>query len=177
MGDYLGATICLTELLILTLIVSAQTMDLSVDAKVLLDYMMDTTTLKASAMHYAGHILTRFQNHDISIDEPLGVALRFTAVLLFTMLWCANVGHPPVLVRDTVVKKQQQEATNDGNTNNTNTTGDTRTFEERYHDARDYLDSLAKPVGSLGTLEDWAARLAAVRPPRGIMSSLNRVLS
>lgn len=38
-----------------------------------------------------------------------------------------------------------------------------QTFAARYDAVRDYLDGLAKPVGALGGLEDWAARLAALR--------------
>lgn len=36
-------------------------------------------------------------------------------------------------------------------------------FLEKYEAAQIYLDALAKPVGSLGTLEEWAARLAAIQ--------------
>ncbi|KAL7549165.1 hypothetical protein ACHAWF_012438 [Thalassiosira exigua] len=37
------------------------------------------------------------------------------------------------------------------------------TFTQRYDAARAYIDSLAKPVGSLGTLEDWAARISSLQ--------------
>lgn len=36
-------------------------------------------------------------------------------------------------------------------------------FSYRYDAVRSYLDSLAKPVGSLGTLEDYGARIAALQ--------------
>ena len=36
-------------------------------------------------------------------------------------------------------------------------------FSTRYESARSRLDALAKPVGSLGTLEDWCARLCALQ--------------
>jgi nicotinate-nucleotide--dimethylbenzimidazole phosphoribosyltransferase len=36
-------------------------------------------------------------------------------------------------------------------------------FSFRYNAVRTYLDSLAKPVGSLGTLEDYGARIAALQ--------------
>jgi len=39
----------------------------------------------------------------------------------------------------------------------------TQTFTQKYDTARLYIDSLAKPVGSLGTLEDWGARMAALQ--------------
>lgn len=167
MGDYLGATICLTELLVLTLVLSLQNIDLN-------DTVMAVTTTSFTtekAMDFVQEVMTRFQNHEVSVNEPLGVTLRFGIVILITVLWCANVGHPPVLVRDTVVEKieQQQDQTIDSSSissdgkKDDNDNDDTRTFEERYDNAREYLDSLAKPVGSLGTLEDWAARLAALQ--------------
>ena len=39
----------------------------------------------------------------------------------------------------------------------------TLTFSTKYEAARTYIDTLAKPVGSLGTLEDWGARLATLQ--------------
>lgn len=36
-------------------------------------------------------------------------------------------------------------------------------FTQRYNAVRSYLDSLAKPVGSLGSIEDFAARIAALQ--------------
>lgn len=36
-------------------------------------------------------------------------------------------------------------------------------FTQRYNAVRSYLDSLAKPVGSLGTIEDYGARIAALQ--------------
>eukprot|EP00986_Skeletonema_menzelii_P010186 scaffold4868_cov83-Skeletonema_menzelii.AAC.5 len=38
-----------------------------------------------------------------------------------------------------------------------------QSFTHKYEAARQYIDSLAKPVGSLGTLEDWGARMAALQ--------------
>mmetsp|Transcript_25697 Transcript_25697/g.53668 ORF Transcript_25697/g.53668 Transcript_25697/m.53668 type:complete len:397 (-) Transcript_25697:330-1520(-) len=42
-------------------------------------------------------------------------------------------------------------------------THSTETFTSRYDAVRSYLDSLAKPVGSLGSLEDYSARIAALQ--------------
>ena len=36
-------------------------------------------------------------------------------------------------------------------------------FPERYEHVRGRLDALAKPVGSLGTLEDWCARICSLQ--------------
>lgn len=38
-----------------------------------------------------------------------------------------------------------------------------QTFSQRYNSVRTFLDSLAKPVGSLGSLEDYGARIAALQ--------------
>ena len=38
-----------------------------------------------------------------------------------------------------------------------------QSFTEKYDAARLYIDSLAKPVGSLGTIEDWGARMAVLQ--------------
>ena len=47
------------------------------------------------------------------------------------------------------------------------------TFEDRYKEAREYIDSLAKPMGSLGSLEDWAARLAAISSSNNIINTFS----
>ncbi|CAJ1957496.1 unnamed protein product [Cylindrotheca closterium] len=47
------------------------------------------------------------------------------------------------------------------------------TFQERLTAVQSYLDVLAKPVGSLGTLEAWAARLAALH--RSLSPNVDRV--
>ena len=36
-------------------------------------------------------------------------------------------------------------------------------FTQRYTTVRQYLDSMAKPVGSLGSIEDYGARIAALQ--------------
>ena len=38
-----------------------------------------------------------------------------------------------------------------------------KNFTQRYTTVRQYLDSLAKPVGSLGSIEDYGARIAALQ--------------
>ena len=163
MGDYLGATICLTELLVLTMILAFQSAGWSVD----LEDLVHLQALQHSAIQYSRDITTRFETMDIPVNSALGAFVRLVAVALVTKLWCDNVGYSPDFVRDAIAKTaldQKREESDTVNKNNSPTNpDDQRTFEERYQDALQYLDSLAKPVGSLGTLEDWAARLAALQ--------------
>jgi nicotinate-nucleotide--dimethylbenzimidazole phosphoribosyltransferase len=101
--------------------------------------------------------------------------VRFIIIVAFTMIWCSSVGHPSVLLveSDTVVETQDNGDANGLSKEDSPPSGrrladsickaPDSTFQERYDAVRVYLDSLAKPVGSLGTLEDWAARLAALQ--------------
>jgi len=47
------------------------------------------------------------------------------------------------------------------------------TFQERYNAVQSYLDVLAKPIGALGTLEVWAAKLGALQ--RSLSPDANNV--
>jgi cobalamin synthase len=113
---------------------------------------------------------------------PSGIAtLQWISLLAATALWCATVGHPSVYVREEAVDKNQPVSNDDQSSNSPTSNplqtsnpqcpsrqaaqailqSPSSTFDECYHAAQTYLDALAKPVGSLGTVEDWAARLAA----------------
>jgi len=104
--------------------------------------------------------------------------VKFIAVGLFTYTWCCNVGHPPVFIRESVIAKAGTDEIQITLNNVNHTGGDDNNengelhrilqnekvaFATRYDAVRMYIDSLAKPVGSLGTLEDWAARLAVLQ--------------
>jgi len=155
MGDYLGATICLAELLVLALILAAQTArsDLVDVTSAFINQPMDMATLREQIVKVVPTILDRFREQNISTDEPLGVLLRFAATIIMVTFWRASVGETFEMQIEPAVQPKTAKSEK----------VDTRTFETRYTDAREYLDSLAKPVGSLGTLEDWAARLAAMQ--------------
>jgi nicotinate-nucleotide--dimethylbenzimidazole phosphoribosyltransferase len=205
MGDFLGATICLAELLVLVLI-----------------YVLSSTSTNhdndnsLSMSQHINHWVTEYvvvnvnhpqqwwskwqqQQHDLwqyvilhaeQIDHPIGALVRFVVLMTFTIVWCTYIGHPDVFVRDTVIQAQESSQDNDDiqialpipSNQNIEKTTDTQSpmgpaklmaetvcqspsssFRERYEAVRVYLDALAKPVGSLGTLEDWVARLAALQ--------------
>ena len=174
MGDYLGATICVTEIYLLTLLalmphVESHTSFALEVASISVTFVQGNVTFQ--------EVMTEVMN-----DERKIALVRFLAVGLLTIIWCSSVGHPPwVFVTKTVQEKgETNEAQtvlsqdNDnceeegGNSQAASTLRDTlmdpkKDFKSRYDEVRLYLDSLAKPVGSLGTLEDWAARLAALQ--------------
>ena len=168
MGDYLGATICLTELLVLTMILVRQTLLHS--------------TQWSWIQSLQGRGLDGLLEAAMLHDHPVGVLARFLTITGFTFIWSCFVGHPNVLVRETVIEAQENDTGDDirislklkkVRTEDVAPSGKQladricmsveSSFEERYTAVREYLDSLAKPVGSLGTLELWAARLSALQ--------------
>ncbi|KAI2509963.1 phosphoribosyltransferase [Fragilaria crotonensis] len=165
MGDYLGATICVSEIVVLTLLLITDSV----------------ASLMTSALE---DVLTMERAEQLSIlweNPKLAVLARFVAVIFATSLWSRLVGPPDVFVRETVVANIEK---NDGeiriglnvaSVDEAPTTETSRskaeticrnegsTFHDRYEAVSSYLDSLAKPLGSLGTLEEWAARLGALQ--------------
>lgn len=153
MGDFLGATICVTELVILTSILSWQ----EISKLELETYSIWEIRREQGAMDVFGHL---FQG------GPAGVTLRFIGMLALLKLWCNCVGYRSGYVQEvTSSKSQTGDETTDSSTASSGTEREDMglTFEERYNTAQEYLDSLAKPMGSLGTWEDWAARLSALQ--------------
>lgn len=160
MGDYLGATICVTELVVLTLIF-------------LQDSIRDAST-RLQEFVLTGKLPEDFPDW-IALQEDEGVAAlgRFLVVVTFTLLWCATVGHPSVLVRDIAIRNAEKDdgeiriglakATNKDKPELQINQLTKEAFLEHYNKSRHYIDTLAKPQGSLGGLEDWAARISALQ--------------
>ena len=170
MGDYLGATICVTEVYLLTMIA------LMPHVPGLITFMTEIVTLGSTFM--GGSVDFKTIVDEFLRDERKIALLKFITVGIFTTIWCSFVGHPPVFVRKTVEKKGETneiqislQTDEEKKGEYSETTSDLQVklsdpnsnFTSRYEAARLYLDSLAKPVGSLGTLEDWAARLASLQ--------------
>ena len=165
MGDYLGATICCTEVLLLTALALLPHME---------DHVGFLFEVKDLLSTYLDGNLTfeSFIDEILSDDRKLAL-FKFAVVGMFTTIWCSCVGHPPVFVRTSVVAKGDSDEiqislANKKDENNVSPLeaallDENLDFASRYEAARNYLDTLAKPVGSLGTLEDWAARLAALQ--------------
>ena len=181
MGDYLGATICITEVILLTAIL------LFSHSASFLQYMEGVGLMALSAKH--GKVsISDVIDHILKEDRAVAL-VQFIAIVGFTAIWCSCVGHPPVFVRESVVatidtadeirirlttdNQQNDNIGINGNRSNNKSSGRISveqvcqdphsSFNQRYDAVLAYLDSLAKPVGSLGTLEDWAARLAAIQ--------------
>ena len=166
MGDYLGATICVTEVYLLTILTLLT--QLENHKEFFLDLVAQFTQFQNGSLTY--HALI----DEIHSDDKKAALFRFAAVGVFTTIWCSCVGHPPVFVRESVAANEETSEIRIALANNTigeqnenppstldgTLSNEKVDFKSRYDAARSYLDSLAKPVGSLGTLEDWAARLA-----------------
>jgi len=166
MGDYLGATICVTEVCILIALVFLP------DAEEKFLFFRHTFRIFFDLLK--GDISFSDISESIYEDKRTTSLIRFVCVASFTTIWCSFVGHPPVFVRNTVKKKGETNEiqialTSDESLEKEESplevtlSDDSLGFKQRYDAVRGYLDSLAKPVGSLGTLEDWAARIAALQ--------------
>ena len=169
MGDYLGATICVTEVYLLTIILLMGMRDEHI--QVWTDLQMLLLDITAGKITSTAMLMQEFQK-----SPELFSFVKFVAVVIFTSLWCSNVGLPPVFVRKTVAEKgptddiqialitSDKKSVEKGENSLEALLNDEKLdFTQRYDAIRNYLDSLAKPVGSLGTLEDWASRLAALQ--------------
>jgi len=165
MGDFLGATICCAEIVLLALLVSIRRDNF-------IHWINFQKTKLPDLVHEALNSLCK------RVSEPdlaMKACMSYIGLILFTLFWSSNVGHPSVFVRDEVIKRL--EAEDPGETTSTNPKfpqnsaflgtericNSSESFSARYEAARSYIDGLAKPMGSLGTIEDWAARLAALQ--------------
>jgi nicotinate-nucleotide--dimethylbenzimidazole phosphoribosyltransferase len=164
MGDYLGATICISEIVALMLLLLFQNMT---------DNNMPLTF---------DHLWKAWNVNTLTwSDSNVSTWIRFSTIVLATYLWSRFVGPPDVFVRETAIANTERD---DGEIHiglKGNASSDTQvldksrnkaqqicqndisSFSDRYYALQEYLDSLAKPMGSLGTLEEWAARLGALQ--------------
>jgi nicotinate-nucleotide--dimethylbenzimidazole phosphoribosyltransferase len=187
MGDFLGATICVAEVIMLTSIFLLR------DSSFRFQDVIESWTKNQTAMHSI---------HFLPMSDQVSALVKFIIIMSFITIWCFCVGHPPGFVRESVVAmidspenddgirirldstaaaatKIAHSGNGEGSSSNTEysvrSNSNSRslvekcfqnplsTFKERYEAVLAYLDTLAKPVGSLGTLEDWAARLASLQ--------------
>ena len=168
MGDYLGATICVTEVYLLTILLLFN----KYDEHVRVWKEIGSLVAKAGAGNTSASLLME----SLILSDALFSLAKFLVVIMFTYVWCRNVGLPPVLVPSIVaeerstdeiqialVSPRQDDTERSDNALEAFLNDEQHDFTERYDAVRDFLDSLAKPVGSLGTLEDWASRLAALQ--------------
>jgi adenosylcobinamide-GDP ribazoletransferase len=158
MGDYLGAVTCITEVTLLATISTRQSVADSLH-KLYLWYQ---------------HILASpdFLSLSPSDDTKLWSMLRFILAALVLQLWGwamtppkskhsevssrSNVPSGEVLTSPSKISPGKAEAQKILSSPCT-------TILEKYKACCEFLDTLAKPVGSLGALEEWAARLCTLQ--------------
>ena len=176
-GDYLGATVCVAEVVILAMVLMK-------------DSICDTI---ASLLHNASNVgglqwvwkegfavCTPSQRWSsdaacfVVLDSPKSYALlRFLVICTCCFLWCRLIGRPDVFVVDAGMQKEGTSSPGDGVATDpiespahgcaAICTDPASSFNDRYDALRTCIDGLAMPVGALGTLEDWAARLGALQ--------------
>ena len=165
MGDFLGGTICISELLVLTLLLARESIG---------GFYRRTFAFILSAVDGDQTILAAVRELMPSLcGNEEGLALtRFVLLVLCLKIWCVLVGPPDMFQKESgaIIAKVRGDSQKEerGEPSPRDVAADlvcseSTTFQDRYNAAMSFLDSLAKPVGSLGTLEDWAARLAALQ--------------
>jgi hypothetical protein len=103
MGDYLGATICVTEVFLLTALAMLRQVG---------RYRELVAGLALQASQVAqGSLTLQALLDDVLQDNRKLSLLRFACVGIFTWVWCSCVGHPPVFVRTSVAAKGETEET------------------------------------------------------------------
>lgn len=202
MGDFLGASICITEIVLYASILSKDSA-----SKCLRSWLFKDTWIQWNAS-FCWKDVSAFSTciTDTGLnfleDDRAFALVRFTTVIFLTILWSKSVGCPNVVLNDTLNSLNAEDVVaatsdlvqshsaveelpgdsdrepNSGKSKQHNTdsvkngswmagqgilTNPEVGFSTRYKKAREYVDSLAKPMGSLGTLEDWAARIAALQ--------------
>ncbi len=153
MGDFLGGTICLAELFVYAILAGGSPLN-SVER--LVGILMDSTKPSSEKLE------------SVLQEEKLHLLVHFAVMCILYQSWCWLV--------QSSERKQKDEASN-GKANTTKCKppspqkeeaqkvmkSSTSSFLEKYNAVQSYLDVLAKPVGSLGTLEEWAARLSVLQ--------------
>lgn len=161
MGDFLGGTICLTEIFIYASLAGGSVLD---SIKSLAEVLMDPSNSSSEKLN------------SILQDEKLRLVAHFALMSILYQLWCWMVRATEKRFSDKALEReksgpdakkpsndkpkssspQKEEAQNVLNSS-------TSSFLDKYNAVQAYLDVLAKPVGSLGTLEEWAARISVLQ--------------
>ena len=158
MGDFLGGTICLAELLIYGILSGGPVIN-DMDSLIL---VLTKPTSETRQL--------------IQEDKNLRLLCRFLFITVFYQSWCWVVRS----IEKTFEAKQRNlnaSVTRENKSRDAKPkapcppkdeaqkilNSSTSTFLEKHNAVQAYLDVLAKPVGSLGTLEEWAARLSVLQ--------------
>jgi adenosylcobinamide-GDP ribazoletransferase len=101
MGDYLGATICITEISLLIVLLLLR----NISEHILL---LRKFSLLSTQFLNGTESFTAILSY-LSTDQAMMSLMKFLIISLFTCLWCANVGHPPVFLRNEVVANNKND--------------------------------------------------------------------
>jgi len=166
MGDFLGGTICLCDLFVLVVIMAKGTI------VELYQYCVEALSLTEAP----DGLVIPVQLIELWNNERTRPLIHFGLLVTVLSIWCSVVGPNDMYNREDSAETSGTEgsgyiapcfeANGEPLTRQVAEgvlTSPDSTFQERHAAAQTYLDSLAKPVGSLGTLEEWAARLSALQ--------------
>ena len=169
MGDFLEATICLSELLILAFLLTVQTQKHHQHSG-FWEQSLSHVWAQCSMLH-STLLVVWYDGALVRFLFFIGIWKIWTTYVM----WIASHRDENALVPGVNTGNNQGNA-REHTTNEDSLLQDTpkskaililkapsSTFRERYDAVQHYLDVLAKPVGSLGTLESWAARLSALQ--------------
>ncbi len=177
-GDYLGATVCVAEVVVLTLVLARDRICGAVgeirqkvtSGSLQWDWNAGLACSQLPRWRFSG------QSCSVFLDSPSSsAALRFLIICVVTYTWCRFVGGPDVFVVEEEEERRRRDASA-VEADRVRTGRDPETLEcdrvcadpdtsfiDRYNALRSHIDSLAMPLGALGLLEDWAARLGALQ--------------
>jgi nicotinate-nucleotide--dimethylbenzimidazole phosphoribosyltransferase len=161
MGDFLGGTICLAELFIYASLAGGSVLDI---VKSFTEVLMDPTNSSSEILE------------SVLQDQKLRLLARFALISTLYQVWCWLVQSAEKKHSDK--KRKREESASKANKSNDEKAkpsspqkveaqnvlkSSTASFMDKYNAVQAYLDVLAKPVGSLGTLEEWAARISVLQ--------------
>lgn len=167
MGDYLGATICLAEVLLLTYFVIPANVGGT-------QYGRRTNAREDGSFAEIVHafIMDVFLPHD---EQKLRVIVRTVVSMAVFQIWRWMIRGPTSVAPSSSSSMDTEKQVGTSTTTTPassspdkvaaqNVLSSTKSsFGEKYDAVQTYLDVLAKPVGSLGTLEEWATRLCTIQ--------------
>lgn len=145
MGDYLGGTICVTEVCLLTTIVLMNNYETHAS---LLSEMVEM-----SIDFTRGVVSIQVITDNLINNDQTFALLKFVAVVTILAVWRSNVGHPPIVfVKKTATKDEKDEPPTSTDVQDSKSSeleaallDSKQDFTSRYNVVRVYLDSLAKP--------------------------------
>mmetsp|Transcript_24434 Transcript_24434/g.51614 ORF Transcript_24434/g.51614 Transcript_24434/m.51614 type:complete len:713 (+) Transcript_24434:318-2456(+) len=155
MGDFLGGTICFTELFIYASLAGGS--------------ILETVKLCFQA-------LMNRNNYSVLEGEKPRLFLRFASMAILYQVWCWLVVLIERKYEENELKKEipdekiiktskEKSASSSPQKESAQNVlkSSTATIMDKHNAVQEYLDILAKPVGSLGTLEEWAARICVLQ--------------